>query len=231
MLTGRAVPTSPRPAVPDRSGAGPLRRAATGLVAVAVTIALIRAFVMQSFVVPSGSMEPTVQIGDRVLVSRLSYLASDIERGDVIVFDGAGVFDPEDDGPDTLLAGVGRFVASAFSMPVGSRDYVKRVIGLPGDHVVCCDSQGRLTVNGEPVDEPYVAEGNKPSEVAFDIEVPEGRLWVMGDHRADSADSRAHLGSPGGGTVPVGNVVGKVVGIYWPMSRVGGLDNGNGSGE
>lgn len=84
---------------------------------------------MQSFVVPSGSMEPTVQIGDRVLVSRLSYLASDVQRGDVIVFNGAGVFDPLDDGPDTLLAGIGRSVAAVFSMPVGSRDYVKRVIG------------------------------------------------------------------------------------------------------
>lgn len=95
---------------------------------------------------------------------------------------------------------------------------------------MCCDSQGRLTINGKPLDEPYVAAGNKPSDVAFDIQVPEGRLWVMGDHRADSADSRAHLGSPGGGTVPTDHVVGKVIGLYWPMSRIGGLDN-DGAGE
>lgn len=230
VLTGRrTVPPSPRPAMPERLPASPLRRAAVGLIAIAVTIALIRAFVMQSFVVPSGSMEPTVQIGDRVLVSRLSYLGSDIGRGDVIVFNGAGVFDPRNDGPDTLLAGIGRGLASVFSMPVGSRDYVKRVIGLPGDRVICCDTEGRLSVNGEPLDEPYVAEGDKPSDVAFDVQVPEDRLWVMGDHRADSADSRAHLGSPGGGTVPTDHVIGRVVGIYWPMSRLGGLDEGTGS--
>ncbi|GAB3253128.1 signal peptidase I [Kineosporia babensis] len=214
--------------MPERTSASPLRRAATGLVAVAVTIALIRALVLQSFVVPTGSMEPTVQIGDRVLVSRFSYLTSDVQRGDVIVFNGAGVFDPLDDGPDTLLAGLGRALATVFSMPVGSRDYVKRVIGVSGDRVVCCDAEGRLTVNGTPVDEPYLAEGNAPSDVKFDIEVPEGRLWVMGDHRSESADSRAYLGAPGGGTVPVDHVVGKVMGIYWPMSRVGGLDNGGG---
>nr|WP_269327943.1 signal peptidase I [Kineosporia mesophila] len=214
--------------MPDRSPASPLRRAVVVLIAVAVTIALVRALIVQSFVVPTGSMEPTVQIGDRVLVSRLSYTFGDIHRGDVIVFNGSGVFDAEDDGPDTLLGSVGRGLASVFSMPVGSHDYVKRVIGLPGDHVACCDSQGRLTVNGTAIDEAYVAEGNLPSEVAFDIEVPQDRLWVMGDHRSESADSRAHLGSPGGGTVPVDRVIGKVAGIYWPVSRIGGLDDGSG---
>ncbi|MBT0769802.1 signal peptidase I [Kineosporia sp. J2-2] len=213
--------------MPERSQVSPFRRAAVALLAVAVTIALVRAFIMQSFVVPTGSMEPTVQIGDRVVVSRLSYVIGDIQRGDVIVFNGSGVFDPLDDGPDTLLGGIGRALAAVFSMPVGSTDYVKRVIGLPGDHVVCCDADGRITVNGEALDETYVAEGEAPSTTAFDVEVPEDRLWVMGDHRSDSADSRAHLGSPGGGTVPTDRVVGKVVGIYWPMSRIGGLDDGS----
>ena len=214
--------------MPDRSRVSPLRRGAVALIAIAVTIALVRAFIVQSFVVPSGSMEPTVHVGDRVLVSRLSYVTGDIKRGDVIVFNGSGVFDPEDDGPDTVLAGIGRALAAVFSMPVGSHDYVKRVIGLPGDKVVCCDSQGRITVNGTALDEPYVARGNAPSDVAFSIEVPPDRLWVMGDHRSDSADSRAHLGQPGGGTVPTDQVVGKVVGIYWPMSRIGGLSDGSG---
>ncbi|MDP9824740.1 signal peptidase I [Kineosporia succinea] len=214
--------------MPDRSPASPVRRAAVVLVAVAVTIALVRAFLLQSFVVPTGSMEPTVEIGDRVVVSRLSSLFGDVQRGDVVVFNGAGVFDDTDPGPDTLLGRVGRGVAALFSMPVGSHDYVKRVIGLPGDHVVCCDDQGRITVNDEPLDETYVADGDRPSEVAFDIVVPDDRLWVMGDHRSDSADSRAYLGSPGGGTVPLDRVVGKVAGIYWPLSRFGGLDDGSG---
>lgn len=228
MLTGRTVPPSPRPAMPERSRPSPFRRAVVTLIAVAVTIALVRAFIMQSFVVPTGSMEPTVQIGDRVVVSRLSYAVGDIQRGDVIVFNGSGVFDPLDDGPDTLLGGIGRALAAVFSMPVGSTDYVKRVIGLPGDRVTCCDSQGRITVNGEALDETYVADGDSPSDITFDVVVPDDRLWVMGDHRSDSADSRAHLGSPGGGTVPTDRVVGKVVGIYWPFSRVGGLDDGSG---
>jgi len=226
VLTGRTAPRSPRPAMPDRSPASPLRRAVIGLIAVAVTIAVIRALVVQSFVVPSASMEPTVEVGDRVMVSRLSYVFGDIQRGDVIVFDGSGVFDPTDDGPDTLLGDVGRALGALFSMPVGSHDYVKRVIGLPGDRVVCCDALGRITVNGQALDETYLADGDSASDVAFDVQVPDDRLWVMGDHRSESADSRAHLGSPGGGTVPTDQVVGKVVGIYWPLARIGGLDDG-----
>jgi signal peptidase I len=205
------------------AGPNPARRIAIGVLAVAVTVAIVRALLVQSFVVPTGSMTPTVRAGDRVLVSRMSYKLGSVHRGDVIVFNGAGVFDPVVTPSASMLAGVGRAIASAFSLPVGSHDYVKRVIGLPGDRVVCCDAQSRITVNGAALNEPYLDPGDEPSTQRFDIVVPKGRFWVMGDHRSDSADSRAHLGDPGGGTVPEDRVVGKVVGIYWPLSHAGGL--------
>jgi signal peptidase I len=210
----------------DVSGprSGPARRLAVLLVVTAVVVALVRSLLVQSFVVPTGSMTPTVRPGDRVLVSRLSHLTgADVHRGDVVVFDGAGVFEPLPAAAGSSLASAGRAVASALGLPVGSSDYVKRVVGLPGERVVCCDRQGRITVDGVALTEPYLAPGEAPSTVRFDIVVPPGRLWVLGDHRSDSADSRAHLGDPGGGTVPIGHVVGRVTGIYWPLSRAGGL--------
>jgi signal peptidase I len=208
-----------RPA-PHRS---PARRIATIVLVTAFTLALIRALLVQSFVVPTGSMEPTVHPGDRVLVSRLSYQFGDIHRGDVIVFDGDGVFDDALPPAGSPLVSAGRAVASSLGLPIGSSDYVKRVIGLPGDSVVCCDPSGRITVNDTALNETYVKPGDQPSTVEFKVLVPPGRLWVMGDHRSDSADSRAHLGDPGGGTVPVNRVVGRVAAIYWPFSRIGGI--------
>jgi signal peptidase I len=97
------------------------------------------------------------------------------------------------------------------------------VIGLPGDRIVCCDEQGRLTVNGVPLDEPYLFPLDLPSRDRFDVLVPPGRVWVMGDHRSRSADSRAHLADPGGGTVPMDKIVGRAVAIVWPLGRAGWL--------
>jgi signal peptidase I len=195
-----------------------------GLVAIAaVVLVVVRLLIVQSFVIPTGSMEPTLQAGDRVLVSRLNRLFGDIHRGDVIVFDGDGVFDPARAEPSSVLARGGRAVASALGAPVGEHDYAKRVIGLPGDQVVCCDAAGRLTVNGTVLTEAYLPAGTRPSLVRFRIVVPDGRLWVMGDNRTNSADSRAHLGDPGGGTVPLDHVVGRVVVVWWPFSRVTGV--------
>jgi signal peptidase I len=201
----------------------PARWIAVVVVVTAVLVALVRSVLVQSFIVPTDSMTPTVGVGNRVLVSRLSYRFGQIQRGDVIVFDGSGVFTPEPAAARNALAGLGRDLASGFGLPVGSQDFVKRVVGLPGERVVCCDAQGRITIDGVALTEPYLTPGEDASSVKFDIVVPPGRFWVMGDHRSDSADSRAHLGDPGGGTVPRDRVVGKVVGVYWPLSDAGGL--------
>jgi signal peptidase I len=209
-----------------RSGGRPqrplARRIAVAVLLASVAVALIRTLLVQSFVVPTGSMSPTMQVGDRGLVSRLAYRVGEIRRGDVIVFDGSGVFEPGPAAARTPLAGLGRAVAAAFGLPVGSSDYVKRVVGLPGERVAC-DTEGRLTVGGAPLHEPYVKPGDAASSVRFDIIVPPGRLWVTGDHRSTSADSREHLGDPCGGTVPMDRVVGRVVSIYWPLSHAGGV--------
>jgi signal peptidase I len=162
-----------------------------------VALLLVGHFVVEPFQVPSTSMEGTLRVGDRVLVDKLAYrFGGTPRRGDVIVFDGEGSF-----------------------RQTGGTDYVKRVIGVGGDRVTCCDSRGRVTVNGRALDETYLHPGDVPSRVPFDIEVPEGRLWVMGDHRDDSSDSRDHLGDPGGGTVPVGRVIGRAEWIAWPLGR------------
>ncbi|MFG2311038.1 signal peptidase I [Streptomyces sp. NPDC048566] len=160
-----------------------------------VFLLLVSRFVMQPFQIPSGSMEPGLRIGDRVLVNKLAYrFGSGPRRGDVVVFDGAGFF--------------------------GSADYVKRVVGVGGDHVVCCDREGRLEVNDRPVDESaFLHRGDRPSDAPFDVVVPDGSLFVLGDHRSRSSDSRDRLGSPGGGMVPVENVIGRADWIAWPAGH------------
>ncbi len=222
--------SSPDPDVsedPARQGRPrrPLHRELPVLVAVALALTfLVRLLLVQAFYIPSGSMEPTLAVGDRVLVNKLADRPGDVRRGDVIVFDGRGSFLPsEAASAEGLLARAGAAVGTFLGVSASERDYVKRVVGLPGDHVVCCGEDGRLAVNGVPIDEPYVAPGDAPSDLPFDVVVPAGRLWVMGDHRSDSADSRSHLGDPGGGTVPLDRVVGEVAARFWPPSSLGTL--------
>ncbi|MGI5252753.1 MULTISPECIES: signal peptidase I [Streptomycetaceae] len=183
------------------------QRYALLVVAAAAVVALVNVFVAQPFEIPSGSMENTLRAGDRVLVNKLAYRFGGMPaRGDVVVFDGGG----------------------SFVQGSGGTDFVKRVVGVGGDRVTCCDNRGRITVNGRPLDETYLYPGDTPSRVAFDIEVPKGRLWVMGDHRADSRDSRDHLGDPGGGTVPVDKVIGRAEATIWPLGRRRSLDGAHG---
>ncbi|MFF4350853.1 signal peptidase I [Streptomyces sp. NPDC001530] len=160
-----------------------------------VFLLFVSRFVMQPFQIPSGSMESGLRIGDRVLVNKLAYrFGAEPQRGDVVVFDGTGYF--------------------------GNANYIKRVVGVGGDHVVCCDKEGRLEVNGRSVDEStFLYPGDNPSDVRFDVVVPDGALFVLGDHRSDSRDSRDHLGSPGGGMIPVGDVIGRTDWIAWPAGH------------
>ena len=184
--------------------------------------AVFKAFAVEAFRIPSGSMEDTLRIGDRVLVNKLVYRIRGIDRGDVVVFSGTGSWGPS---PSARPAGP---VLDAYhralqwaGLESAGTDYVKRVIGLPGDRVACCDATGRITVNGVPLDEQsYLHPGDRPSTERFSVSVPPGRLWVMGDHRGDSADSRYHVGDPGAGTVPETAVVGRVFMVVWPPVRV-----------
>ena len=192
------------------------------LVVVALFLALIiKTYAIQAFYIPSGSMQNTLNIGDRVLINKVVYDFRSIHRGDIVVFDGDGSWDLNTPLPTTNP--FKKFfdnLASMVGLAHGGDDYVKRVIGIPGDHVACCDAQGRVTVNGVPLNEQsYLYPGNTPSETRFSITVPPGRLWVMGDHRLVSYDSRGHVGDPGGGTVPESSVLGRAFVIIWPPSR------------
>jgi signal peptidase I len=197
------------------------------LILIAVVIALvIKTFFVQVFYIPSGSMEPTLHgcpgcRADRVLVNKLVYRTRDVRRGEVIVFKGPPSWQPESTAPASgnPVSRAFHSVGSAIGIAApGSEDLVKRVIGIGGDHVVCCDSQGRITVNGTALTEPYIYPGAQPSSETFDVTVPKGRLWVMGDNRDKSADSRAHR-SDHDGTIPESDVIGRAFAVIWTPSH------------
>jgi signal peptidase I len=202
------------------------------LIVVALTIALvIKTFVVQPFFIPSSSMEDTLLIGDKVLVNKLVYHFRSIQPGDIIVFNGDGSWNPNPSSAasnssflarayDDTLGKLFHSIAGLFGTPVGQTDYIKRVIGTPGDHVVCCNAKGLVTVNGVPLHEDsYLFPGAEPSQIKFNIVVPPGRLWVMGDNRSVSDDSRLRMSDPGQGTIPENKVIGRAFVIVWPPSR------------
>lgn len=187
---------------------------------------VVKTWLVQAFYIPSGSMENTLVRDDRVIVSKLTPGPFDLNRGDVVVFKDPGnwlgtVPESREGGPRETLRRVLQFVGL---VPDDSDDHlIKRVIGMPGDHVVCCDKDGQLTINGVAVSEPYIRQGDNPGggKPNFDITVPSGRVWVMGDHRSDSSDSRFHDDGTGAtGSVPIEDITGRAVMVVWPIDHV-----------
>jgi signal peptidase I len=215
--------TSGRKPAARRSRGARFLRELVILVVIALVIAVvIKTYAIQAFWIPSGSMENTLELNDRVLVNKIVYDTRSIHRGDIVVFNGDGSWDPGVPPPanSNFVQKFFSGFASMFGFGHPGDILIKRVIGLPGDQVACCDAQGRVTVNGIPLTEQsYLYPRDAPSEERFNIVVQPGRLWVMGDHRSISDDSRLHEGDPGGGTVPENAVIGRAFVIIWPPSR------------
>src|SRR5688572_8433742 len=214
---------------------GSLIRELPVLLLIAFVLALlVKTFLVQAFFIPSGSMERTLHgcpgcTGDRVLVNKVPYWFGEPEPGDIVVFEGPESWSPEVDVQEpgnwfsSGLMWLGRAIGVA---PPSEDDFVKRVIATGGQTVQCCDPEGRATVDGQPLDEPYVFEDTPlESRVFGPVTVPEGRLWVMGDHRSASADSKAHITDRYSGTIVVDDVIGKDALIVWPVSRYDNLNS------
>lgn len=216
---------------PRRRQRGPVasfaRETAIILVSAIILSWVVKTFLAQAFFIPSASMHDTLLEGDRVLVSKLVPGPLDLHRGDIVVFS-----DPNGwlTGAEQTASGtnaVQDVLIAIGVMPQQSEDHlIKRVIGLPGDQVSCAGDGSPIVVNGVAIDESlYLAPGSRPSEIAFDITVPEDSVWVMGDNRQESADSRYHTGEAGGGSVPMDDVVGVAFVKLWPFDRIGTLRN------
>ncbi|MGJ9414021.1 signal peptidase I [Aeromicrobium sp. CF4.19] len=190
------------------------------IVTALVMAVVVKAFFVQAFYIPSESMEPTMLVDDKILVQKVSYWGGgDPDRGDVVVFDDPGGWLNDTQTPSASNP-VQRGLELIGLFPTGGH-LIKRVVGVGGDSVECCDQEGRLQVNGESIDERYLLDPSANADLEFDVEVPEGYLWVQGDNRGNSADSRVHQGDPGGGFIPVESVVGKAWLRVWPWKRIG----------
>ncbi|WP_370268092.1 signal peptidase I [Streptomyces sp. V4I8] len=194
------------------------------LIGIALVLALlIKTFLVQAFSIPSDSMQNTLQQGDRVLVDKFTpWFGSEPERGEVVVFNDpdnwlAGEPTPDPNALQTFLSWIGLMPSAE------EKDLIKRVIGVGGDTVEC-EGTGPLKVNGKALNEPYVYPGNTPCSQddqggRFKVKVPEGSIWVMGDHRQNSRDSRYNQADKNHGMVPVDKVVGRAIVIAWPINR------------
>ncbi|WP_406830116.1 signal peptidase I [Pedococcus sp. KACC 23699] len=238
MVEQTAPRTDRRGTDDDEEGAGPLAVAGAAVkeFAIVVGMALVLSFVvktwlLQAFYIPSGSMEDTLVLNDRVIVSKLTPGPVDLKRGDIIVFaDPGNWLEATPAVPHGKVVTVFREAMTFVGLlPDNSENHlIKRVIGLPGDHVVCCDEGGRITINGTAIKEPYLKPGDSASDQDFDITVPRGRVWVMGDHRSNSADSRAHDSPENNGTqgsVDERLIVGRAVALVWPLDHLTWLSN------
>jgi len=208
-----------------RSAALFLRDVLVILVIAILASFLIKTFLIRSFYIPSASMENTLEINDRIIVNQLEPTIFPLAHGDVVVFrDPGGWLPPQTEPQQPPLVAALEWALSivGLSAPDSNDHLIKRVVGLPGDHVTCCNALGQMSVNGVPLDEPYVklpSGVSKVSELDFDVTVPDGFLWVMGDNRYNSRDSRYNTDKPGDGFVPLGNVVGRAFVISWPLER------------
>ncbi|WP_186526162.1 signal peptidase I [Leekyejoonella antrihumi] len=204
-MTSREVTSSP---VSRR------RRWLIVVLVIVLLVVLVRGIFFETFTVPTGSMEPGLRPGDQIVVWKIG--EDHVHRGEVIVFNATDAFGLAAGDSSNAVVRAIRSAGDAIGIRTDQTDYVKRVIGLPGDKIVV-GHDGVLTVNGHAVKEPYLPAGMKASKVPLRVVVQPGCLFVMGDNRPASDDSRNHLGSPGGGCVPIGDVIGKVVLRYWPI--------------
>ena len=201
----------------DRANARSLRFFGKWLLIGLLLTMLLRLFVLQIYVVTSASMSPTLQVSDRIVVWKFAKFETP-QVGDIVVFDGTDSFAAPKSG------GLNWLQSLLIAEPLDSQLFVKRIVALGGDRLSCCDAQGKLRLNGKSVSEPYLSADNK---VPFDVKVPVGRMFVLGDNRTNSFDSLDLLGSPGGGMIGIDRIVGRVISIDWPPVRMGRLERSN----